>query len=126
MQDCGQLDTKANYKNYACVQEDGELVESFLCANRMDKEMLMFGNNPPVPKNKNFEAINYNKVLAYNETHIDCGNFTFTYEEFHDFKDEHLDTQCYLSGQFSVALDRLWYDLLTDFTFEMSPKMDKF
>ena len=124
--DCGQLESSPKYKNYGCMEYNAELLDSFSCSNRMDKATVMFGDNPPVPKTKKFEAINYNKVLSYNKSHINCGNFSFTYEEFHDVKDNNLDANCYLSGDITVTLDRLWYDLLTDFTFEMSPTMDLF
>lgn len=117
-EDCGQM-PNAKFTNYGCKHVNSEAFDHFECANRKDKENILF-NRPTVPTKTTKQAINYNIVLDYNETHINCGSTkSFEYKEFDDVRKEN-DGQdrCQLLDGRSVNLQILWVELLQDYSFE--------
>ena len=117
-EDCGQLQN-AKYKNYGCKHVNSEAFDHFECANRKDKENVLF-DRPTVPTKTSKQAINYNIVLDFNETHINCGgNNIFEYIDFDDMRKEHNgQDRCQLLDGRSVNLQILWVELLQDYSFE--------
>ena len=117
-EDCGQL-PNAKFKNYGCKHVNSEAFDHFECANRKDKENVLF-NRPTVPTKTTKQAINYNIVLDYNETHINCGNNnSFEYKDFNDKrKVNNGQDRCQLLDGRSVNLQILWVELLQDYSFE--------
>ena len=120
-QECGQLET-AKFKNYACMRLTTETSNCFECANRYDKAEIMF-KRPPVPTEERQQTFqpNYNLILDFDETYIYCGKRNFTYDSFMEISESHRDEQCSLKTSGNITLFGLWEDLLTDFSFKMSP-----
>ena len=124
-EDCGQI-PGALYKNYGCKSIKSATFDYFNCANRNDKdETLLFGV-PPVPTKKAWQAINYNKLLNFDENQIYCGTRNVSYENFEDLYYKYGEENCQLKNNDSVKMSQLNIDLTTDFSFLQSPKLDKF
>ena len=87
-------------------------------------ENILF-TKPPVIAKKTYQATNYNQVLLYDDTSIYCGTHNFTYEYFHDARYEFEEEPCNLLNGRNVSISTLWLDLKMDFSFEMSPILDK-
>ena len=122
-QDCGNIKDSL-YENYGCTATESEIFDYFDCANRMDKVNILF-TKPPVIAKKTYQATNYNQVLLYDDTSIYCGTHNFTYEYFHDARYEFEEEPCNLLNGRNVSISTLWLDLKMDFSFEMSPILDK-
>ena len=122
-QDCGNIKDSL-YENYGCTATESEIYDYFDCANRMDKVNILF-TKPPVIAKKTYQATNYNQVLLYDDTSIYCGTHNFTYEYFHDARYEFEEEPCNLLNGRNVSISTLWLDLKMDFSFEMSPILDK-
>ena len=121
MKDCGQLQG-SKYQNYGCQREDSKTYDYFECSNRNDKVDILF-KNPPVPKQKTFKAVNYNEVLNFNDKSFFCGQQKISWADFKTKKKSHGNEKCILKNGENVTLSRLWIDLKTDFSFQMSPKL---
>ena len=90
----------------------------------MDKNESLF-NRPPVPKQKTSNAAPfYNSILLYDESYIYCGKLNFSYEEFYDVTMQYGDESCEFRTGDTVAMINLWIDLKTDFSFEMTKKLN--
>ena len=124
-EDCGQLEN-AKFKNYGCKHVHSDEYGFFECANRKDKEHVLFAN-PPVPLRTKKLAINYNLVLDYNDTSIKCGgNLSFSYEDFNEVRQNNSNHKCHLLDGTAVSLQVLWFDLLQDYSFQFSDVLENY
>ena len=121
--DCGQLHN-SKYQNFGCHQENSKTKDYFECSNRNDKADILF-KNPPVPKQKTFQAVNYNEVLNFNNNSFFCGQQEISWADFKTKKKIHGSEKCLLKNEESVTLSKLWIDLKTDYSFKMSPILKK-
>jgi len=119
--DCGQL-KDSQFKNFGCQKVDSETEDFFRCTNRMDKQNILF-KQPPVPKNRTQQAVNYNVVLNFTNEVIHCGDFDIAWTELKEMRYRNGSLKCPLKNGREVSLSKLWFDLKRDFSFEMSPKM---
>ena len=119
--DCGQLHN-SKYQNFGCQRENSKTLDYFECSNRNDKADILF-KNPPVPKQKSFQAVNYNKVLNFNNQSFFCGQQNISWADFGDHWNS--NEKCLLKNGKNVTIIQLWVHLMTDFSFEMSPKLTK-
>ena len=115
-------DTKV--RNYDCKYTLGYKSDYFDCTNRMDKRKIMF-DKPPISVKKGVESTNYNTALIHDENSIYCGKFNFTYEDFFQIRLDHGMEYCTLADGKRVTFEELWSNLLTDFSFNMTKKMDE-
>ena len=115
--------THAKVSHYDCKLSTGH-DDIFGCTNRMDKKEIMF-DKPPILVKKGIESNNYNTALLYNENFIYCGKFNFTFEDFYQVRHDHGKEYCYLTDRNRITIEQLWRDLLTDFSFNMTKKMDE-
>lgn len=122
-QDCGTIEDSL-YENYGCTATESETYDYFDCANRMDKVNILF-TNPPVPAKKTYQATNYNQVLLFDNTTIYCGTLNFTFEDFYEVRYEFEDEYCNLLNGKHITIATLWGALKTDFSFQMSPVLDR-
>ena len=122
LKDCGQL-KDSKYQNYACQNADSKTYDFFYCTNRNDKVGTLFKNPPVPPKQKTFQAVNYNEVLNYTDKGFICGQQNISWADFKTNKKSHGNEKCILKNGENVTLSRLWIDLKTDFSFQMSPKL---
>ena len=119
--DCGQLQG-SKYQNFGCQQEESKTIDYFECSNRNDKVDILF-KNPPVPKQKSRQAVNYNEVLNFNNQSFFCGQQEISWADFGDHWNS--NEKCLLKNGKNVTIIQLWVHLMTDFSFEMSPKLTK-
>ena len=103
---------------------DAYELEYFGCTNRMDKKEILF-ERPPISLQKARQSINYNTELLHDDVYIYCGQFNFTYEEFYQARQENGMKYCYLGDGKVITIADLWYDLITDFSFNMTKKMNE-
>ena len=126
-EDCGQLEN-AKFQNYGCKSVYSSKFDYFDCTNRMDKKELMF-EKPPIPqkgtKAEKREAYNFNTLLSFDKTHIYCGKYNFSFTDFYQVEKEHGMEQCDLANGDKITLQTLWIELMTDFSFEMTHKMNE-
>ena len=123
MKDCGQLQD-SKYQNYGCQQENSKTLDFFECSNRNDKADILF-KNPPVPKQKSFQAVNYNEVLNFNNQSFFCGQQEISWTDFKTKRYSHGDEKCLLKNGEIVTLSTLWVDLIIDYSFKISPKLNE-
>ena len=122
--DCGQL-KDSQFKNFGCQFVHSETQDYFACANRIDKQNILF-KEPPVPKERTWQADNYNVILNFTDEVIHCGDFDIPWTELKKMEESDESLKCRLkNGSREVSLSELWIDLKTDYSFEMSPKMTK-
>ena len=119
MKDCGQLQD-FKFQNFGCQYDYIKTDDFFECANRNDKVDILF-KNPPVPKQKSYQAVNYNEVLNFNDKSFFCGQQKIFWSDFGDHWDS--NEECLLKNGDNVTITQLWDDLMTDFSFKMSPKL---
>ena len=128
-ENCGQM-KDAKYKNYGCKFLNAAVNDRFECANRMDKSGVLF-TNPPVQRTKegqaNFQQVgmNMNQVLIFDEKNIYCGERNITYEELSEVVHFHGYETCQLKNGMHLTLLDIWVQLVTDFSFKMSSKLDE-
>ena len=122
-EDCEQLNN-TNFKNYGCKFIYGYETDYFQCANRMDKKDMLFGR-PPISVKKIRKAIFYNTELLFDEFYIYCGKFNFTYEDFYQVRLEHGNEYCDLADGKRDTIQNIWSELILDFSFNMTKKMNE-
>ena len=122
-EDCGQL-ANTNFKNYDCKFITGYESDYFDCSNRMDKKDILF-ESPPISVKKTRNSINYNTELLFDENSIYCGKYNFTYEDFNQVSQDHGLEYCDIADGRKVTIGELWHDLLIDFSFNMTEKMNE-
>ena len=122
-EDCEQLN-HTNFKNYGCKSIFGYESEYFECSNRMDKKDILF-EGPPISLQKKRDSINYNTVLFFDDSYIYCGKQKFTYENFSQVRQKHGLEYCELADEEMVTIGVLWSDLILDFSFNMTEKMNE-
>ena len=119
----------AKYKTYGCKYLNAELLGWFECANRMDKSGVLF-DYPPVPRNwegqDSREGLNLNQVLIFDDENIYCGERNISYEELSEVSHVYKNEICQLKNDMKLTLMDIWRQMLTDFSFKMSAKMDEF
>ena len=122
-EDCEQLEN-ANFNSYGCKLVDDDESDYFACSNRMDKKEVLF-ESPPISVKKTRNSINYNTELLFDDYYIYCGKYNFTYEDFNQVRQDHGMEDCDLADGRKVPIGDLWYDLLIDFSFNMTEKMNE-
>ena len=90
----------------------------------MDKVDILF-KNPPVPLKKTRQNYNYNEILNFDEQFIYCDSKNVSYESLKLVKKGNHRLRCPLKNGKSISIGDIWNDLKTDFSFKMSPKLDK-
>ena len=80
--------------------------------------------NPPVSLKKTRSSINYNTELLFNDDYIYCGTYNFTYDNFSQIQQDHGNEDCNLADGHRVQIGALFTDLLRDFSFNMTKKMN--
>ena len=121
---CKQLDD-SNFKNYGCKNIYSHESNYFECSNRMDKREILF-ESPPTFVKKTRNLTNYNTELLFDDDYIYCGKYNFTYEDFYQVRQDHGMEDCDLANGKRIKIDNLWQDLLKDFSFNMTNKMNEF
>ena len=121
-EDCEQL-TDTNFKNYGC-KFFVEATDYFECSNRNDKKDVLFESLPIYVKKISKKGINYNTELLFDNDYIYCGKHNFTYKDFYQVKQDHGMEDCDLADEGQVPIGDLWSDLLIDFSFNMTKKMN--
>ena len=91
----------------------------------MDKKDILF-ESPPISVKKTRKSINYNTELLFDDNYIYCGKYNFTYEDFYQVRQDHGMEDCGLADGKRTPIHKLWKDLLIDFTFNMTRKMNEF
>ena len=89
----------------------------------MDKKDLF--QRPPISLQKKKKSINYNTILLFDDAYIYCGKQNFTYEKFYQVRREHGFEYCELAEEKMVTIEHLWLDLIVDFSFNMTEKMNE-
>ena len=117
--DCGQIHN-SKYKNYECLYEDSRTADFFYCSNRNDKVDILF-KNPPVSKQRSYQAVNYNEVLTFNNESFFCGQQEISWADFGDHWNS--NEKCLLKNGDNETIIRLWGDLIRDYSFNMSHKL---
>ena len=73
------------------------------------------------------EVIGQDKIERIDEDTIYCGLLNFTYAEFENVYFRNATDLCLLKdGERRVSIENLFLDLLNDYSFNMSTKMDEF
>ena len=118
--DCGELQD-SKFQNYGCQLEDSKTRDYFLCSNRNDKEDILF-KNPPVTKQKSYQAPNFNEVLNFTDKKIICGQLEILWDDFrqHAF---YGNENCLLKNGENITISELWGNLIQDYSFKMSPNL---
>ena len=119
MVDCGQLQD-SKFQNYGCQLENSKNRDFFACANRNDKADILF-KNPPVPREKTFQAVNYNEVLSFTERGFSCGQQEIFWADFKTKSRSHGSEKCLLKNGENDTLNKLWVYLKMDYSFKMVP-----
>ena len=122
-ENCGQLN-QTDFENYSCKFLSGFETDYFESPNRMDKKEALFQRPPIVVKNTR-KSVNYNTELLFDDFYIYCGNFNFTYEDFYQVTRDHGMEFCDLTDGARVRIGDLWTILQTDFSFNMTKKMNE-
>ena len=91
----------------------------------MDKREILF-ESPPNFVKKTRNLTNYNTELLFDDDYIYCGKYNFTYEDFYQVRQDHGMEDCDLANGKRIKIDNLWQDLLKDFSFNMTNKMNEF
>ena len=125
MKVCEQL-TDSNFKNYGCERTSDYGNVFFECPNRMDKKKVLFESPPISVKKATRNSINFNTELLFDDDYIYCGKYNFTYEDFYQVRQDHGMEDCDLANGKRIKIDNLWQDLLKDFSFNMTNKMNEF
>ena len=120
--DCGQL-ANTNFNNHGCRFVGS--TDYFECSNRNDKKKVLF-ESPPISVKKSRHPTNYNTELLFDDDYIFCGKYNFTYEDFYQVRQDHGMEDCDLANGKRIKIDNLWQDLLKDFSFNMTNKMNEF
>ena len=117
--DCGQI-KDSKFQNYGCQDVNSHTFDYFVCSNRKDKEEIIF-KNPPVPKEKSRQAWNFNEVLNFTDQGFICGQREISWADFrqHQYSNEN----CLLKNGENMTITQLWGNLMTDYSFKMSPKL---
>ena len=123
MKVCEQL-RDSNFKNYGCDDISFDDYNFFECPNRMDKKKVLFESPPISVKKATQNGINFNTELLFDDYYIYCGN-NFTYEDFNQVRQNHGTDNCYMADGRQITIGDLWANLLTDFSFNMTKKMNK-
>ena len=123
MKVCEQL-RDSNFKNYGCDDISFDDYNFFECPNRMDKKKVLFESPPISVKKATQNGINFNTELLFDDYYIYCGN-NFTYEDFNQVRQNHGTDNCYMADGRQITIGDLWASLLTDFSFNMTKKMNK-
>ena len=123
MKVCEQL-TDSNFKNYGCERPSIYDNSFFECSNRMDKKKVLFESPPISVKKATKNSINFNTELSFDDDYIYCGKYNFTYEDFNQVRQDHGMEDCDLADEGQVPIGDLWSDLLIDFSFNMTKKMN--
>ena len=89
----------------------------------MDKKDLF--QRPPISLQKKKKSINYNTILLFDDAYIYCGKQNFTYEKFYQVRREHGFEYCELAEEKMVTIGNLWANLILDFSFNMTEKMNE-
>ena len=76
-----------------------------------------------MPKQKSYQAVNYNEVLNFNNKSFICGQQNISWADFKTRKKSRGSEKCLLKNGENVTLSKLWLDLIRDYSFEMSPKL---
>ena len=118
--DCGQI-KDSKFQNYGCQHVSSQTSDHFECNNRKDKEEIIF-KNPPVPKEKSSQARNFNEVLNFTDEGFICGQREISWADFrqHQYSNEN----CLLKNGENMTITQLWGNLMTDYSFKMSPKLN--
>ena len=119
MKDCGQLQD-FKFQNFGCQYDYIKTDDFFECANRNDKVDILF-KNPPVPKQKSYQAVNYNEVLNFTDKGFFCGQQEISWADFVDHWNS--NEKCLLKNGDNETIIRLWGDLIRDYSFNMSHKL---
>ena len=124
MKVCEQL-RDSNFKNYGCDDISFDDYNFFECPNRMDKKKVLFESPPISVKKATKNGINFNTELSFDDDYIYCGKYNFTYEDFNQVRQNHGTDNCYMADGRQITIGDLWASLLTDFSFNMTKKMNK-
>ena len=124
MKVCEQL-TDSNFKNYGCERTSDYGNVFFECPNRMDKKEVLFESPPISGKKATKNSINFNTELLFDDDYIYCGKYNFTYEDFNQVRQNHGTDNCYMADGRQIAIEDIWGSLLTDFSFNMTKKMNE-
>ena len=101
----------------------GDTGNYFICSNRNDKKKVLF-ESPPISVKKTRRPTNYNTELLFDNDYIYCGKYNFTYDNFFQIKQDHGTEDCDLADGGKVPIGKLWSDLILDFSFNMTKKMN--
>ena len=86
----------------------------------------MFEKPPILVKHPStWKLVDYNTDLVFDESFIYCGNFNFTYEDFYQIRMENGMEDCVLANGQRTPIEHLWSELIGDFSFKMTRKMDE-
>ena len=119
---CEQLDN-AKFQNHGCKFIDVYSSDVLYCTNRVDISQDLF-ENPPLPKKVYYsKGILFNSVLSFDENHIYCGEYNFTYEDLNEIREMHGQDDCTLLDGSTLAIWELWEQLLIDFSFKGTEKI---
>ena len=124
MKVCEQL-TDSNFKNYGCERPSIYDNSFFECSNRMDKKKVLFESPPISVKKATKNSINFNTELLFDDDYIYCGKYNFTYEDFKQVKLNHGNDMCDMADGRKIAIGDVWASLLTNFSFNMTKKMNE-
>ena len=124
MKVCEQL-TDSNFKNYGCERPSIYDNTFFECSNRMDKKKVLFESPPISVKKATKNGINFNTELSFDDDYIYCGKYNFTYEDFNQVRQNHGTDNCYMADGRQITIGDIWTSLLTNFSFNMTKKMNK-
>ena len=96
-----------------------KLMTSFIAPTEMTK-LAPCSKIHQCPPNT-FQAVNYNEVLNYTDKGFICGQQNISWADFSQHWNS--NEKCLLKNGENVKLSRLLYDLITDYSFKMSPKL---
>ena len=74
-----------------------------------------------MPKQKSYQAVNYNEVLNFNNQSFFCGQQEISWADVWQHQDN--KEKCPLKNGENKTIEELIIDLLTDYSFKMSPKL---
>ena len=115
------------HQNYACKKVLSDRFGYFGCINRKDKLDNGLFTNPISPMTASkVKGINYNEQLDFDNRRILCGKNNVTYPDFKKLKRQDPYLECDLKNGKKVYLHQLWSDLILDYSFNYSNKMDLF
>ena len=88
--------------------------------------MNVLFTQPPLSTKKSRKSKNYNVLLNFDNSTIYCGLLNFTYAAFEHVYSQNSTELCILDEGKRVSIENLFLDLLNDYSFNMSSKMDEF